>query len=185
MTEPEPRPHGTAAATAIGLVLVGLGIVLLAQQVVGFDLGKYGWPALIVLPGLALLAVFALGGRGAGGLAVPGCVVTTVGLLLAVMNAFNLWQTWAYAWGLVVASVGLGLILQGERLDQQRTVDVGVRLLEGGVLAFVVLGVFFELVLDLSHVGGGTLRGVAGPLILILVGLFVLVRREHWGTRRD
>jgi hypothetical protein len=116
---------------------------------------------------------------------VPGCVVTTVGLLLAVMNAFSLWQTWAYAWGLVVASVGLGLILQGERLDQQRTVDVGVRLLEGGVLAFVVLGVFFELVLDLSHVGGGTLRGVAGPLILILVGLFVLVRRERWGTRRD
>ena len=62
---------------------------------------------------------------------------------------------------------------------------MGVRLLEGGVLAFVVLGVFFELVLDLSHVGGGALRGVAGPLILILVGVFVLVRREHWGTRRD
>jgi hypothetical protein len=40
-------------------------------------------------------------------------------------------------------------------------------------------------VLDLSHVGGRALRGVAGPLILILVGLFVLVRREHWGTRRD
>ena len=48
------------AATVGGIVLVGLGVVFLAQQAIGFDLGHYGWPIFVILPGLALLAAFAL-----------------------------------------------------------------------------------------------------------------------------
>ena len=129
------------AATVGGIVLVGLGVLFLAQQAVGFDIGHYGWPIFVLLPGLAFLAAFALGPRGAAGLAVPGCVVTTIGLILAIQNTFNLWATWAYAWGLIVAAVGLGLTLQGERFGQPRVVRTGIRLFEGGLLAFVVFRV--------------------------------------------
>jgi hypothetical protein len=166
------------AATVGGIVLVGLGVLFLAQQAIGFDLGHYGWPIFILLPGLALLAGFALGPRSAAGLAVPGCVVTMVGMILAIQNTFNLWATWAYAWGLIVASVGLGLILQGERLAQPKAVRTGVYMFESGVLAFVVFATFFELVLDISHLGIGVLRGTLGPAILILAGLYLLFRRR-------
>jgi hypothetical protein len=158
-------------------VLVGLGIVFLAQQAIGFDLGRYGWPLFIVLPGLALLGTYAFGPRGAAGLAIPGCVVTMVGLILAIQNTFGVWATWAYAWALVVAAVGVGLRLQAERLGQTVAARNGLYLIEGGLLAFVVFAAFFELILDLSHVAGGAMRGMIGPAILILAGLYLLSRR--------
>jgi hypothetical protein len=166
------------AATVGGIVLVGLGVLFLAQQAVGFDIGHYAWPIFVLLPGLALLGAFALGPRGAAGLAVPGCVVTTIGLLLAIQNTFNLWATWAYAWGLIVAAVGLGLTLQGQRFGQPKVVRTGIRLLEGGLLGFIVFAVFFELILDINHLGIGVLRGTLGPAVLILAGLYLLLRRR-------
>jgi hypothetical protein len=172
------RSSSNQAATVGGVVLVGLGLVFLAQQAIGFDIGHYGWPIFVLLPGLALLAAFAFGPRQAGGLAVAGCVVTTIGLLMAVQNTFGLWASWAYAWGLVVASVGLGLTLQGERLGQPKVVRTGIRLLEGGLLGFVVFFTFFELVLDINHLGIGVLRGTLGPAVLILAGLYLLLRRR-------
>ncbi len=172
------RSSSNQAATVGGIVLVGLGVLFLVQQAIGFDLGRYGWPLFVMLPGLALLAAFALGPRGAAGLAVPGCVVTMVGMILAIQNTFNLWATWAYAWGLIVASVGLGLTLQGQRLGQPRVVRTGIYMLESGVLAFLVFATFFELVLDISHLGIGVLRGTLGPAILILAGLYLLLRRR-------
>jgi hypothetical protein len=172
------RSSSNQAATVGGIVLVGLGVLFLAQQAIGFDLGHYGWPIFVLLPGLALLAGFALGPRGAAGLAVPGCVVTMVGMILAIQNTFNLWATWAYAWGLIIAAVGLGLTLQGERFGQPRVVQTGIRLFEGGLLAFVVFAVFFELILDINHLGIGVLRGTLGPAVLILAGLYLLLRRR-------
>src|ERR1700682_4033092 len=119
----ERAPSSNQAATVGGIVLVGLGVLFLAQQAIGFDIGHYGWPIFVLLPGLALLAAFALGPRAAAGLAVPGCVVTTIGLMLAIQNTFNLWATWAYSWGLIVAARGLGLALQGPRVGPPRGGD--------------------------------------------------------------
>jgi hypothetical protein len=89
----ERSPSSNQAATVGGIVLVGLGLVFLAQQALGLDLGHFGWPVFVLLPGVAMLAAFALGPQSAGGLAVPGCVVTTLGLILAVQNTFGVWQT--------------------------------------------------------------------------------------------
>jgi len=42
------------------------------------------------------------------------------------------------------------------------------------------------LILDLNHFGGGTLRGMVGPAILILVGIFyLLMRRRTSGPASD
>jgi hypothetical protein len=171
-------PANDQMATVGGVVLVALGALFLVQQAFGFDLGRFGWPLFVLVPGLAFLAAFALGPRSAGGLAVPGCVLTTIGLILAVQNTFKLWPTWAYAWALIPAAVGLGLRLQGERMGQPKVVGVGTRMLEGFLLAFVVFGAFFELIIDLDHLGGGALRGTVGPAILILAGIYLLLRRR-------
>src|SRR5262249_40572246 len=147
------RSPSNQAATMGGVVLVGLGLVLTVQQALGIDIGHFGWPLFVILPGLGFLAAYALGPRSAAGLAVPGCVITTVGLLFAVQNTFKLWETWAYAWALIPAAVGLGLRLQGERLDQHRVIQVGTKMIEASMLTFVVFAAFFELILDLSHFG--------------------------------
>jgi hypothetical protein len=125
-----------------------------------------------------MLVAYALGPRSAAGLAIPGCVVTTIGLILAVQNTFEVWQTWAYAWALIPASVGLGLRLQSEQLGQPRAMEAGTRLLEGSLVAFVVFAAFFEFVLNLSHFGNGVLRTTVGPALLILAGIYLLMRRR-------
>ena len=144
------RAPSNQAATIGGIVLVGLGIVFLLQQAIGFDIGHFGWPPFVILPGLALLAAYALGPRRASGLAVPGCVVTTIGLLLAIQNTFTLWATWAYSWTLIIAAVGIGLTLQSERLGQPRAAKSGILLFELGLLGFVVFATLFELILAIG-----------------------------------
>ncbi len=176
------RSPQNQAATVGGIVLIGLGLLFLAQQALGIDVGHYGWPIFIILPGMALLAGFALGPRSAAGLAIPGCIVTTVGLILAVQNTFELWATWAYAWALIPASVGLGTRLMGERLDQPRAIERGTQMLEGGLLGFLVFAAFFEFVLNLSHFLGGQLRATVGPALLILAGIYLLMRRRPGPT---
>src|SRR5260370_26933710 len=124
------RSSSNQAATVGGIVLVGLGILFLVQQVVGFDIGHFGWPLFVLLPGLAFLAAYALGPRGAAGMAVPGCVLTTIGLILAIQNTFNLWATGAYAWTLVIAGAGLGPTLASERMGQPRAARAGILICE-------------------------------------------------------
>jgi hypothetical protein len=172
------RRQPDQAATIGGVVLVGIGLLFLIQQTLGIDIGHFGWPLFVILPGLGMLVAFALGPRSAAGLAIPGCVVTTVGLILAIQNTFNVWQSWAYAWALIPAAVGLGLRLQSEQLGQPRAAQVGTRMLEGSLLAFVVFVVFFEFFLDLSHVANGVLRSTVAPALLILAGIYLLMRRR-------
>jgi len=38
----------------LGLLLIVLGALFLAGQAVGFDLGRFGWPFFVIIPGLAV-----------------------------------------------------------------------------------------------------------------------------------
>jgi hypothetical protein len=171
------------AATIGGVVLVGIGLLFLFEQELGVDIGHFGWPLFVILPGLGMLIAFALRPRAAAGLAIPGCVVTTIGLILGVQNTFNLWATWAYAWALIPASVGLGLRLQSEQLGQPKAMAVGTRMFEGFLLVFVVFAIFFELILDLSHFASGMVRTTIGPVLLVLAGIYLLMRRHPTESR--
>src|SRR3989304_1989122 len=92
-----------------GILLIGMGIVFLIGQFLRFDVWHYIWPFFILAAGGAFFAGMLAGGRSAGGLAVPGSIIVTVGLILLIQNVFDIWGTWAYAWGLIIAGVGGGL----------------------------------------------------------------------------
>ncbi len=68
----------------LGLVLIVLGLLFFGAETMRFDWEQYGWPIYVIAPGLFLLvAGLASGGEGGLGLAIPGGIVTAVGLLLA------------------------------------------------------------------------------------------------------
>ena len=92
------RRHDARQGLVGGAILVALGAHFLFRQVFDFDLGRYGWPLFIIGPGLLLFAGMAVSGRGAGGLAIPASIVTTIGLLLFVQNATGYYESWAYGW---------------------------------------------------------------------------------------
>jgi len=165
-------PRGGALVIGLGLILLG-GAALLVQ-VGGVDVG---WPAWIILPGIALiLGAIVAGGTTGSGMAAVGGILTMVGVVLAVQEAYDLYQTWAYAWALVApGGVGLGLTIYGlvtRRWDDFRG---GLGALAAGIVIFLVGFLFFEGVLDLSDGQFQDLTEVAVPVLLVGIGAIVLV----------
>ena len=111
----------------IGGALIVVGGIFLAERVFGIDLGRFGWPLFVIVPGVILMAAsLVVGGREGSGLAVAGAIATTTGLVLAFQNATGLWATWAYAWALVgPAATGVGLIFYGLLRNQPDLLSTG------------------------------------------------------------
>src|ERR1700730_9773839 len=81
----QPPRRGRRQSTVIGGLFVLIGAILLAGQFVRVDIGHYGWPFFVIVPGLLILFV-ALTARGAvsEGLAILGSVVTVTGAVAVV-----------------------------------------------------------------------------------------------------
>lgn len=158
----------------LGLVLILLGGVALLVQVGGLSIG---WPIWIIVPGVALiLGAVAVGGPGGSGMAAVGGIVTMVGVVLAVQEAADLYQTWAYAWALVApGGVGAGLTVYGLLARRGEDLRGGLGALFAGVVLFLVGFLFFEGVVGLSGERFGSLTDVAVPLALVGIGVVVLV----------
>jgi hypothetical protein len=175
-------PPGRRTGELLGALLVAAGLVLLVAQYARIDLGQYGWPLFVIVPGLALLLIGFLT-AGASGLLVPGAIVTATGLVLAVQNTFDLWATWAYAWALIApGAAGVGIALQGRVRGSPGQVEAGLRTAAIGLGLFVVFGAFFEGVGHVSGLDLGAIGQLVLPLALIVVGLALLAAR--WFSSR-
>lgn len=161
-----------------GIILIGLGVVFLLEQVLNLDIWHYAWPFLILVPGLICFAAMIVGGKSSGRLAIPGSILTMLGLLFLYQNTFDLFETWAYAWALIFpTSVGIGRLIEGWWSDIPQSRERGFREVRSGLILFLILAAFFELVLNLSGFFFGDLSRYAFPLLLILIGLILLVSR--------
>ncbi len=158
----------------LGALLILAGFAYLLARFAQFDIGQYGWPLFVILPGIALILLAVLM-RSAVGLAVPGAIVTVVGLILAVQNAFGLWAAWSYAWALVFpGAIGLGTAIMGAARRDSRQVDSGIRAALTGIALFAIFGLFFEGILHVSGVAVGSTIGIVLPVAVIGLGLALL-----------
>jgi hypothetical protein len=167
-----------------GLLLVVLGLAFLAAQVLELRIGAATWPLFVVGPGVALfVAAFAIGNRGAVGMAVPGAIITTVGLVLWFQEATGTYQTWAYAWALVApTSVGLALLVFGLFLGDREMAGGGFRTMLVGLGLFLGFALFFEGVIGLS---GPRIAGLDTILPIAVIGLGALLVIVGLFGRRD
>lgn len=171
-TSPGPR---NGAGIALGVVLVVVGLFYLLVQVAAIDLSSFGWPLFVIIPGLTLLIVgFVSLGTGA---AIPGGILTMVGLVLAYQNSTGHWTSWAYAWALVApGGVGLGLFLQGLRERNGNLIRQGRSLMFIAALIFMVGFVFFESILNISGINDQPVVRAALPALFIIIGILLLAR---------
>jgi hypothetical protein len=167
------KTRSGGASMGVGLVLVALGVLFLLEQLFGFQLGQWLWPLFIIIPSVLFFVGMLLGGKSAGPLAIPGTIVTTVGLLLFYQNTFNHFESWAYAWALIPIAVGIGLMINGAWSGLPALVQNGRRVAGIGLVLFLVGFFFFELVLNI----GGMASGIVVPLLLIGAGVALLLRR--------
>jgi hypothetical protein len=167
------------ASIGIGAVLVALGVLFLLEQLFDFQLGQWLWPLVIIIPGLLFFVGMVFGGKSAGPLAIPGSIVTTVGLLLLYQNTFNHFESWAYAWALIPIAVGIGLMINGAWSELPPLVHSGRHLAGIGLVLFLVGFFIFELVLNI----GGMDSGLVAPMLLIAGGIYLLLRRVSPAAR--
>jgi hypothetical protein len=147
------------------LILVGLFFLLLplfpnlADQI---DIERQ-WPLIVVAIG-ALFLISAL--LGTPSLAVPGSIITGIGLLMYYQNLNDAWETWSFAWTLIPGFVGIGTILMYALRGEIRLgIQKGGSLLLISLVLFAIFGAFL---------GAGIAFGQIWPLILIAAGLWLL-----------
>ena len=170
---------------ALGGLLVLLGLVVLLGQALDLEVGRVAWPVFVIVPGLGLLGLgLASAGRLGEVLAMAGGVVTMAGVVLAVQNATDRFETWAYAWTLVlVVGVGLGRWLVGVVRGRSDLAASGAWLVAGGLVGFLVLAVVFEVVVGIGGRGDRSAGGYGLAALLIGAGLVLLGRRLLTGRR--
>jgi len=160
---------GSRQRVIAGAVLIGIGLLGLATQVVQSDV-----LGLLFLPGLGLIfLIWGIATRNAG-LLIPGGILSGIGLG-ALLVARVVPDSSAPASGgvfLLAFAAGWGLITLLSALFTSQTqwwalIPGGILALIGGALLMGGVG------LDLLK-----LAGQAWPLILIAIGLFVLLRRK-------
>ncbi len=157
-----------------GFLLILLGAWFLALQFIP-DLGDWmeqiaDWPIWVVGPGL----IFILAGliSGVYDLMVPGSIISGIGLILYYQNETGDWQSWAYAWALIIVFVGIGVFLANLfKGNVRKAFDEGGPPFMTGVVLFLIFGSIFRVTF-----GQNPLLGDYWPLILVGVGLWLLIR---------
>ena len=161
----------------VGLLLVLLGIFFLASEQLKLDVGRYGWPIFVIAPGVFLLLVgLAIPHEGGLGAAIPGGIITTVGLILAAQAATDTYASWAYAWALVApGSVGVTLTLYGLLHRRWDLLDAGLRTAAVGLGLFIGFGLFFENVVGIDESSRTTALRNAMPVLAVGLGVVIVI----------
>lgn len=160
----------TTSGTAVALIVAGIGLFL--ANMAGVHLLDIFAPLLFV-GGLGVLMLMPAYKATAeqptqwGFLAAPGAFFLTLGLLIFMMGLVDHFEGFAYAWALLPASVIAGL-MYAKRFDEQHTIHQrGHRAIRFFLSAFMILGLFFELLVFES-------LGPWWPLILVGMGGYMV-----------
>jgi DNA-binding CsgD family transcriptional regulator len=163
--------------------LIGLGLLSLFLNIILGWTFNLGLPLVFIMLGAAfymLVGGLAQKWSWADLLYIPGSLMLALGVVFLLDEITGDWNSWAYAWLLPVAGVGLGVLLanRGGRWPQVVSL-AGLGSLAGGITLLAVFGA----------IAGGRFIQVMAPILLVLGGLSLrFVRLEtilpEWLLRR-
>lgn len=157
-----------------GIILILFGLLALSTQIFkGFDFWSALWPFIVVGVGAMFFVGMVTGGKSTAGLAVPGSIISVIGLMLFVQNLTNHWESWAYGWTVIIMSVGLGIYIMGWWGGNTEQRKSGAGVMRVGLILFIIFGAFFEMLFNSS-----ALAQYAFPIGLIGLGLYLVFKRS-------
>ena len=166
-----------AGALVGGSLLIIFGLLALAGQLFrNFNFWNTFWPFIIIGFGLLFFVGMFAVGRSVSGLAIPGSIITTIGLMLFFQNVTNYWESWSYGWTVILMAVGLGIFIMGVWGQNASQRAAGLRVLRIGLIMFIIFGAFFELIFSAGAPFG--LRSIIFPAALILLGVYLVLTRS-------
>ena len=152
----------------VGVLLIAMGLVfLIANLMPGIDLGSM-WPGMFYAVGLALLLppwILPSHRQALAGLIIPGMLLVVLGFIFTYLVITDDWDSWAYTWALIPASVGAGLWIAARfGFWGPGASTVGLWMLAGSLVAFAIFAAFL---------GGEGPLAKGAPLALIALGVVV------------
>lgn len=161
----------------VGLILILLGGWFLLGQLVP-DLQRWidlqlSWPLIVIGVGVLFLIAGLL--AGVPDLAVPAAIIGGIGGLLYWQYETGNWASWAYTWTLIPGFVGVGIVLAGLLANRPRkALREGLNVIIVSLVLFAIFG---------SFLGGQNIFGPYWPVLLILLGIWLLIR-PFWRQSR-
>ncbi|MCJ7694920.1 MAG: hypothetical protein MUO40_05775 [Anaerolineaceae bacterium] len=162
-----------AITLILGLLLVVLGGVLLAERIWDIQILSTYWPLAIAFFGMVTFLSILIGPKALAFLAIPGTILLTLGLLLFFQATFDLWGTWTYAWALLCVALGIGLLLFNCRVKADWLRGLGGALSGLGLVKFLVFGAVFEKIVHISNGHPAAVYFYIGGLIAM--GVWVIL----------
>ena len=156
---------GNRIVKMMSILLIGGGAVILALNLALGQVVNISLPLVFLMLSAAFfILAFALAERFAWSvfLYLPGALLAAFGVVFLLNVITNDWASWAYAWLLLVAGLGMGIILAArERQWRQEFMLVGVGMAAGGVTLFALFGAITR----------GPFIQMMAPILLVLGGL--------------
>jgi hypothetical protein len=171
------RNSTTDNSKTIAYLLLAAAAFFIFNRWFGFlrlDIGTL-WPLFIIIPGAAFLYAAHTGDESESrtGLYFPGMIITGTGLILLYQMWSGHWESWAYAWTLYPAFVGLAMEMQARRLGNRRQMAQGSEFVRWALTGFGIGFFFFEILIF------GNSAWL--PIILIAAALILLYRGRRSG----
>lgn len=163
--------RSNAGALIGGALLIVFGLLSLAGQLFrGFNWGVL-WPFTVIgLGALFFVAMFA-GGKGTAAFAIPGSIISGIGLVLLFQSITGHWESMSYFWTLIILFVGTGIYLMGWYGGDAGQKQSGLRVMKVGVILFIIFGAFFEMLFS-------SFNNLLFPILLILLGGYLIITRS-------
>ena len=158
-------------ALIAGAILIGVGLLTLVSRFYSGIDWAFLWPtAIIGFGALFFVAMFA-SGKNSAALAIPGTLISGIGLVVLFQNMTRHVQMMSYMWTLIILFVGLGMYIMGWYGEDANQRKAGSRVMKIGLILLIIFGTIFESLFSSS-------RNLIFPLLLILLGGYLVVSRS-------
>ena len=154
-----------------GTILILFGLMALAGQVFrSIDWG-FLWPFAVIGFGALFFVAMLSGGKQAAGFAIPGSIITGIGLVLLFQNITGHWESMSYFWTLIIMFVGFGIYIMGRQTGDEKQKQSGFGVMKVGFILFIIFGAFFEMIFS-------SFSDTLFPILLILLGAYLVLSRS-------
>ncbi|RPJ25392.1 MAG: hypothetical protein EHM33_14680 [Chloroflexi bacterium] len=163
--------RSNAGGLIAGTILIVFGLMALAGQFLRFVDWGFVWPLFIIGFGSLFFLGMVLGGKQAAALAIPGSIISGIGLVLLFQNVTGRWESMSYFWTLIIMFVGIGIYIMGWYGGDANQRQSGWRVMKVAFVLFIIFGAFFEMLFS-------SFDNLIFPVLLILLGGYLILSRS-------
>jgi hypothetical protein len=163
--------RSNAGTLIAGTILILFGLLALAGQV--FQAVDWGalWPFIIIVFGALFFAAMFAGGKQTAAFAIPGSIISGIGLILLFQTITGHWESMSYFWTLIIMFVGTGIYIMGWYGGDANQKRSGFGVMKVGFLLFIIFGAFFEMIFS-------SFGNLIFPVLIILLGVYLILSRS-------